>query len=104
MDTVTHAHPVASCWPPSMSKVAPVIAVLVTRWTAGAGDVGGADDAADRQRGSKLLAALVDLIAGQRGRRRRVDKACRDRVDADGRDLQREALVMAGSAAVNAAK
>ena len=103
MDTVTHAHPVRSRWPPSMSKVAPVIAVLVTRWTAGAGDVGGADDAADRRRGAKLRAALVDLVAGQRGRRR-VGTACRDQVDPGGRDLQREALVMAGSAAVSAAK
>ena len=40
------------------------------------GDVGRPDDAADRQRGAELLAALVDLIAEQRGRRRRVDKAC----------------------------
>ena len=30
------------------------------------GDVGRADDAVDRQRGTELLAALVDLIAGQR--------------------------------------
>src|SRR5215831_5294093 len=33
---VSDAHPSTSCWPPSMSKVAPVTAVLVMRWTAGA--------------------------------------------------------------------
>src|SRR5215468_8431971 len=56
------------------------------------GDVGRADDVADRQRGTELLAVLVDLIAGQRGRQRRADKACRDQVDPDGRDLEREGL------------
>ena len=75
-----------------MSKVAPVIAVLVMRWDGRCGDVGGAGDAAHRQRGAELLAALADLIAGQRGRRRRVDKACRFHVDSDGRDLRREAF------------
>ena len=55
------------------------------------GDVGRADDAADRQRGTELLAVLVDLIAGQRGRQRRAGKACRDQVDPDGRDLERQA-------------
>jgi len=64
-----------------MSKVAPVIAVFVMRRAA---------SAADRQRGTELLAVLVDLIARQRGRQRRVGKACRDQVDPDGRDLERE--------------
>jgi hypothetical protein len=32
----TRAHPSTSCWPPSMSKVAPVTAVFVMRWTASA--------------------------------------------------------------------
>src|SRR5579862_1286619 len=44
------------------------------------GDVGRADDAADRQRGAELRSALVDLVAEQRGRHGRVDKACRDQV------------------------
>ena len=70
-----------------MSKVAPVIAVLVMRWTA---------SAADRQRGTELLAVLVDLIARQRGRQRCVGKACRDQVDPDGRDLQRKAFGRGG--------
>src|SRR5215469_7777734 len=55
------------------------------------GDVGRADDAADRQCGAELLATLAELIAEQRGRQRRIDKACRDQVDPYGRDLEREA-------------
>src|SRR5271165_7631314 len=60
------------------------------------GDVGRADDAADRQRGPELLAALAGPVAVQRGRQRRIDEACRDQVDPDGRDLEREGLSQCG--------
>jgi len=60
------------------------------------GDVGRADDAADRQRGPELLAALADPVAVQQGRQRRIDEACRDQVDPDGRDLEREGLGQCG--------
>src|SRR5215468_4924288 len=75
-----HAHPWMSCWPPSMSKVAGDRGVRHEVKGQG-GDVGRADDAADRQRGAELLAALLDPVAGQGGRQRRADKACRDQVD-----------------------
>ena len=51
---------------------------------------------------TELLAALVDLIAEQRGRQWGVDKACRDQVDPDGATSSARLWVMAGSAAVGA--
>ena len=46
------------------------------------GDVGGADDAADRKRRPQLLASLLESISEQRCRQRRVDEAGGDEVDA----------------------
>ena len=66
------------------------------------GDVGRADDAADRQRRAELLATRVELVAEERRRQRRVDEPGGDQVDADRRELEREVLVSAGSAAVSA--
>ncbi len=54
------------------------------------GDVGRSDDASDRQRRAELLAALVELVAEQRRRQRRVDEPGGDEVDADRRELERE--------------
>ena len=48
------------------------------------------------QRGPELLAALADPVAVQQGRQRRIDEACRDQVDPDGRDLEREGLGQCG--------
>ena len=55
------------------------------------GDVGRPDDAPDRQRGAELVAARVELVAEQRRRQRGVDEAGGDQVDADRRELEREA-------------
>src|SRR5215204_4968231 len=53
-------------------------------------DVGGPDDAADRERAAQLLAPGVEPIAEERGREGRVDEAGRDEVDADRRELECE--------------
>src|SRR5215472_8901041 len=66
------------------------------------GDVGRADDAADRQRGAELLAVLVDLVAGQRGWQRRAGKPAAIRLTRTGATSSARVLVMAGSAAVSA--
>ena len=54
------------------------------------GDVGRSDDAPDRKRGAKLIAAVFEFIAEERCRQRCVDEAGGDEVDADGRELERE--------------
>ena len=54
------------------------------------GDVGGPDDAADRERGPQFVAAFLQLVPEQRCRERGVDEASRDEVDADRRELERE--------------
>src|SRR6266545_2022035 len=54
------------------------------------GDVGRTDDASDRQRRTKLLAARVQLVAEEGRRQRCVDESGRDQIDADGRELERE--------------
>jgi hypothetical protein len=53
------------------------------------GDVAGADDAADRQRGAEPVATFVESVAEQRRRQGCIDEAGRDEVDADGRELER---------------
>ena len=53
-------------------------------------DVGGADDAPDRQRRPQLLAARLEVVAEQRRRQRRVDEPGCDQVDPDRRHLERE--------------
>src|SRR2546427_3471532 len=52
------------------------------------GDVGRSDDAPDGKRGAKLIAAVLELIAEERCRQRRVDEAGGDEVDPDGRELE----------------
>jgi hypothetical protein len=54
-------------------------------------DVGRFDNAADRQRGSQLLATGVESVAEELCRQRRVDEAGCDEVDVDRRKLEREA-------------
>jgi hypothetical protein len=54
------------------------------------GDVTGTDDAADRKRLAKVLAARLELVAEESCRERRVDEAGRDEVHAHRRELDRE--------------
>src|SRR5262249_8684540 len=54
------------------------------------GYVSRADDAADRQRRTELLAALVQLTAEDRRRQGCVDETGRDEVHADRRELERQ--------------
>jgi hypothetical protein len=54
------------------------------------GDVGGTDDAADRERRPQLIPALVESISEQRCRQRGIDEAGGDEVDANRRELKRE--------------
>jgi hypothetical protein len=54
------------------------------------GNVGGAHDAADRQRRPQLIAALLESISEQRCRQWRVDEARGDEVDANRCELKRE--------------
>jgi len=53
------------------------------------GDVGGPDNAADRQRRAELVTAFIESVAEQRRRQWCVDEAGRDEVDADMRELER---------------
>jgi hypothetical protein len=48
-----------------MSKVAPVMAVLVMMWTARAATSARGDHAADRERGAELRPARFEVIAEQ---------------------------------------
>ena len=92
------AHPGTSCWPPSMSTVAPVTAVLTIRCTASAAmsagpttrPMGRADHPPDGERGPELVAACAEPGAEQRCRQRGVDEAGGDEVDPDRRHLDRE--------------
>jgi len=59
-------------------------------WDGQRGDVGGTDDAADRERPAQLVAARLELVSEQRRRQRGVDEAGRDEVDPDRRQLKRE--------------
>ena len=54
------------------------------------GDVGGVDDAADREGGPQLIAAFLELVSEQRCRQGGVDEAGGDEVDANRRELKRE--------------
>ena len=54
------------------------------------GDVGRSDDAPDGKRGAKLIAAVFEFIAEERCRQRCVDEAGGDKVDSDGRELERQ--------------
>src|SRR3989442_16030564 len=54
------------------------------------GDVGRSDDAPDGKRGTKLIAAVFQLIAEERCRQRCVDEAGGDEVDSDGREFERQ--------------
>jgi hypothetical protein len=54
------------------------------------GDVGGADNATDRERRPQLTPALVESVPEQRCRQRGVDEAGGDEVDANRRELERE--------------
>jgi len=54
------------------------------------GDIRGSDHAPDGQCGAKLIAAVFEFSAEKRCRQRRVDEACGDEVDSDGRELERQ--------------
>lgn len=54
------------------------------------GDVGGANDTADRERGPQLIPAFLESISEQRCRQRGVDEAGGDEVDANRRELKGE--------------
>src|SRR6202042_409370 len=55
------------------------------------GDVGRANPPADRQRGPKLEAPSVEIVAEQGSRQGGVDEAGRDQIDPDRGELEREA-------------
>ena len=79
-----------TCWPPSMSYVAPVSAVLAIRCTASAATSSGPMTRPIGRVARSSLAALLELVAEQRRRQRRVDEAGGDQVDAHRRELERE--------------
>jgi hypothetical protein len=66
------------------------------------GNIGRADDPSDRQRGTELLAARVQLVTEKLCGQRCVDKSGGDEVHPDWRELEREVFVRAGPAAVSA--
>ena len=66
-------------------------AVLVMMCTASAATSAGENDAPDGERGAKLIAAVVELVAEERCRQRCVDEAGGDEVDSNGREFEREA-------------
>ena len=80
-----------NCWPPSMSYVAPVRAVLVMRWTASAATSAGPTTRPIGQRRAQLVAPGLEPVAGEvRRRQRGVDEAGGDEVDANRGELERE--------------
>ena len=86
------AHPSTSCWPPSMSKVAPVTAVLVMRWRASAAMSLGPTT---RRIGSVVRSCsrrASSWSAEQRRRQAACRRTRRDQVHADGCELEREVL------------
>src|SRR4051812_35924892 len=85
------AQPERSCWPPSMSYVAPVSAVLAMMWTASAAMSAGptARPIARVARSSSRRAS--ELIAEERRRQGCVDEAGGDQVDANRCHLERQA-------------
>jgi hypothetical protein len=67
---------VGSCWPPSMSYVAPVTAVFVMRWTASRRAPVGDEEPGERRVGfgfRRRLTGTVDGLAGVKQRLRRND-------------------------------
>ena len=60
------------------------------------GDVGRADDTADRQCGTKLFAARVQIVAEERRRQGCVDESGRDQVHADRCDFECEVFGQGG--------
>ncbi len=73
-----------------MSNVAPVSAVLVIRWTASAATSAGPTTRPIGSVARSSSRRVLELVAQQRRRQRRVDEARGDEVDPHRRELQRE--------------
>ena len=91
-----------SCWPPSMSNVAPGDGGVRHQVDGEGGDVLGADDSPYGQGCAELLAPGVESVSEDRRGERRVDESRCDHVDADRGELEGKALASAGIAAVTA--
>ena len=74
-----------------MSYVAPVTAVLIMRWTASAATSAGPTTRPMGSVARSSIAPLVEIVAEERSRQRRVDEAGCDQVDPDRREVEGEA-------------
>src|SRR3954465_389924 len=85
------AQPERSCWPPSMSYVAPVSAMLAMMWTASAATSAGPTTRPIARVARSSSRRASELIAEERRRQGCVDEAGGDQVDANRCDLERQA-------------